>query len=347
MTLNLIPKANTTNLAKASPLQQAGAAANQAAGNVVFVDYKARKSANTIRRQTADLGLFSQFLERVSVKAGDLQNDPEAWRGVTWGLVQMFAAWQLQNGYAISSINGRLSSVKVYAGMAAKAGTIEPSDIVLIRAVKGYEHKEIPHIDEKRAAAGLETRKGTKKPAAVILSPSQARDLKNQPNTPQGRRDKLLMCIMLNLGLRVGEVAALTVESLDLKAGELRFYRPKVDRTQTHKLDPETLEAARAYMANDGPAGGLIWRASAKMQGLTRQGMSERAITKRVNHLGLQLGISELSAHDLRHTWATLATRNGTTLERLQDAGGWASLAMPGRYIQAAKIANQGVRLEE
>ncbi len=30
----------------------------------------------------------------------------------------------------------------------------------------------------------------------------------------------------------------------------------------------------------------------------------------------------------------------------LQDAGGWASLAMPGRYIEAAKIANQGVRLE-
>jgi len=53
-----------------------------------------------------------------------------------------------------------------------------------------------------------------------------------------------------------------------------------------------------------------------------------------------------LSAHDCRHTWATLATRSGTPLDRLQDAGGWASPTMPLRYIEVAKIANQGVRLE-
>jgi hypothetical protein len=30
----------------------------------------------------------------------------------------------------------------------------------------------------------------------------------------------------------------------------------------------------------------------------------------------------------------------------LQDAGGWNSLAMPGRYFEAAKVANQGMKLE-
>jgi len=30
----------------------------------------------------------------------------------------------------------------------------------------------------------------------------------------------------------------------------------------------------------------------------------------------------------------------------LKDAGGWNSPAMPLRYIEAAKIANEGVRLE-
>ncbi len=32
--------------------------------------------------------------------------------------------------------------------------------------------------------------------------------------------------------------------------------------------------------------------------------------------------------------------------DRLQDAGGWNSPAMPLRYVEKAKIANQGVRLE-
>jgi integrase len=38
------------------------------------------------------------------------------------------------------------------------------------------------------------------------------------------------MCLLLEHGLRVGEVARLQVSDVDLKAGELRFYRPKVDK---------------------------------------------------------------------------------------------------------------------
>ncbi|MBC8492720.1 MAG: hypothetical protein H8D43_02960 [Chloroflexi bacterium] len=37
--------------------------------------------------------------------------------------------------------------------------------------------------------------------------------------------------------------------------------------------------------------------------------------------------------------------RSGTPIDRLQDAGGWASPSMPLRYVEAARIANEGVRL--
>jgi integrase len=49
--------------------------------------------------------------------------------------------------------------------------------------------------------------------------------------------------------------------------------------------------------------------------------------------------------HDLRHTWATCAARNATPLDRLQDAGGWSSTAMRLRYVEATKVANEGVRV--
>jgi len=71
--------------------------------------------------------------------------------------------------------------------------------------------------------------------------------------------------------------------------------------------------------------------------------MSERAITDRVRELGERIGVMGLSAHDLRHAWATRAARNGTPIDRLQDAGGWSSPAMPLRYVESAKIANEGV----
>jgi len=150
----------------------------------------------------------------------------------------------------------------------------------------------------------------------------------------------------------VGEVARLLVTDFDLKAGELKFYRPKVDKTQTHKLTPRTLAAAKAYFEQDAPSAGNLWRGSAsKRDGraaagtLTTQGLSDRAITSRVETLGKLVGAEGLSAHDCRHYWATQAARSGTPIDRLQDAGGWNSPVMPLRYVETAKIANEGVKL--
>ena len=196
---------------------------------------------------------------------------------------------------------------------------------------------------------GMDTRKGAKKALAVSLTKDQAKALKTQPATPKGRRDTLLMCLFLEHGLRCGELAGLTVDCFDLKAGELRFYRSKVDKTQTHKLTRETLAAAKAYFdSGDAPAMGSLWRKTGKGKTeLLGAGMTERAITKRVAFLGAAIGLHSFSAHDCRHYWATQAARNHTPLDRLQDAGGWSSLAMPSRYIETAKIANEGVSLGE
>jgi integrase len=334
-------------------LALAGQVANQAAAGGVFADYQSRKADNTTRRQAADLALFAEYLRAAGVTPGNLQTDPEAWRGVTWGIVEGFTRWQIQNGYAVGSVNVRLATVKTYSQLAFKAGVIAPADYALIMTVKGYSHKESVRIDEKREAADLGTRKGAKKAAAVSLTKEQAARLLALPDTAQGRRDALLLALMLEHGLRVGEVARLAVTDFDLKAGELTFYRPKVDKTQTHKLTARSLKAAREYFEKDAPALGNLWRASAsKRDGkaaagtLTAQGMTERAITKRVSFLGEIVGAAGLSAHDLRHYWATRAARNGTPIDRLQDAGGWNSPAMPLRYVEAAKVANEGVKLD-
>jgi len=215
-----------------------------------------------------------------------------------------------------------------------------------------YSFKEGKRIDEQRRDADIATRKGTKKSTAVTIEPAQAAQLIKQPDTPQGRRDSLLMCLLLDHGLRVGEAVILEVKDFDLKAGELTFYRPKVDKTQTHKLTNRTLKALRAYVAKDAPKRGSIWRAGAskkdgkkKAGTLTNQGATERGLTKRVRTLGKAIGLTGLSAHDCRHYWATQAARNGTPVDRLQDAGGWNSPAMPLRYVEKAKISNQGVKL--
>lgn len=322
----------------------AGQVADRHAGARAFEDHQDRKAANTRKRYAVDLALFARFLETAGVPVGDLANDVTAWRGVSWGIVDAFTRWQLAQGYAVGSVNVRLATVKTFARLAAKAGVIPPDQDRMISTCKGYSRKEGRHVDEEREVS----RVGAKKAEAVGITKRQAAQLKAQPaDTPQGRRDGLMMCLMLDHGLRVGEVALLEVAHFNLAAGEFVFYRPKVDKVQTHRMTADTLRAARAYFeAGDAPAIGPLLRGSRKGGQLEGARMSERAMTARVCELGRRVGIAGLSAHDCRHYWATTAARKGTPIDRLQDAGGWASPAMPLRYVEAAKIANEGVILE-
>src|SRR5688500_8004287 len=165
-------------IAHTDALTQAGQAANDAAAHHTFAEHTARKADNTIRRKRADLALFETFLNSVDVPASGLYDNPEAWRGVTWGIVKAFAVWQLKQGYAVTSVNGRLSTVRTFAKLATQAGTITAEESILIASVKGYDGKEARHIDTARRADGLNTRAGAKKAEAVTIPQDVAEALK-------------------------------------------------------------------------------------------------------------------------------------------------------------------------
>ena len=74
--------------------------------------------------------------------------------------------------------------------------------------------------------------------------------------------------------------------------------------------------------------------------------MSVRAIGGWVKILGRNiLGICALSLHDLRHTRATRAAKNSDPFT-LRDADGWTNMQAPGRYVERAKVVNEGIRLD-
>lgn len=160
-------------------LALAGNAANHAASGNIFADYRARKAANTLRRQDADLNLFVQFLAVAGIiLSGNLALDPGTWQGITWGIVQAFREWQLQQGYAVPSINVHLSTIKVYCKLAMKASVLTPAEYSLIRTVDGYQHKEIKRMDSIRTGNEIPIRRGKKKALPVSITKGQAGMLK-------------------------------------------------------------------------------------------------------------------------------------------------------------------------
>jgi integrase len=361
-------------------LARAGAAANRVAADYLFTDYRQRRAERTIRTQTAALQLWAQYLVTVGA-ANELLAEAEAWalayfaddmleslaehaetqglevpvvlaahycqhlaaawQGVTWGLVEGFVKWLLNQGYSLSSINNRLSAVKVYARLAAKAGTLSPEENALIREVRGYGGTEGKRVNTKRD----KKRVGYKKEEAIVLTAQQARRLKTEhPPTPQGIRDRLLICLLLDFGLRASEVSALKVEDF-AETGYVIVYRQKTDTTDRMALSLDitaVLDDYRRYIRKSGE----LLRGSRKNGKLTDHIMSVRAIGARVKTLGRDiLGIWELSPHDLRHTWATQAAKESNPFV-LRDAGGWTNMQTPSRYVEKAKVVNEGIRLD-
>ena len=314
-----------------------GQVANLVARQSVLKDYQARKSLQTLRRQKADIALFEQFLASAGHTVEGLIYDLAVWDFVTWGLVEAFIRWQLTQGYALGSVNVRMATVKAYCGLAAKAGYLAGQELALIKSVEGYRAGEARNVDEKR----VQTRRpDAKKALPVSLSPVHAALLKGHTETTRGRRDNLIMCLLLDHGLRVGEIADLNISSISLQSGQLTIYRHKTNKTQIHDLSPDTYKAARLYLAECELGQGPLFVGIC-----SKDRVNTRSLNERVSQLGDTIGIKGLSPHDCRHYYATDAIRNGTDIKSLQDAGGWNSPAMPLRYAESAKVANSGVKL--
>jgi integrase len=328
-------------------LFRAGRAANQAAMVNLFADFRTRKSANTLRTHDAALTLFAAYLGEagVTVDADSLASDPAAWEGVTWGIVKGFVLWMTRAGYAVSSINSRLATVRSYADLAHQAGVIPDGEYLRIKAVSGYSRQEGARLDQNRDAADIPTRVGDKKAGPVTLTDDQAKALLSLPDdTPQGRRDCLLVHLLLVHGLRVSELAALQVGSVTLNgdAGTLEFYRPKLAGTDQergrHTLKNGTLAAMREYLERDAAKDpeALLFRKSDRSGRLLGEGMTTRRLSARVKVLGERVGVEGLTAHDCRHFAATKQAEKG--VRHLLDAFGWTSASTAMRYVRAADI---------
>lgn len=372
----IMPADNARSLQTPQPssLEIAGQVANRVAGQNIFQRYLSEKSRNTIKRHARDLELFAEYLVEAQIPlehGADFQTNPNAWRGVTWGIVEGFVQWQLGESYAISSVNARLSTVKVYAQMAIKAGTISREEGMLIQTVRGFSRASGHNIDEQREQARISevtyaykpegrrrsvvvTRRSTKKRKATLLADEMVAALKRPlNNSPQAYRDALLISLLLDHGLRASEVALLKPGDIDLEIGEMRFFRPKVKGTEhewtTHKLTDDTRNLANYYVNNlyppalrpDGPLILATTRLLKSGEGgeLLAEGLNRVRLSERVAWLGKKSGLSEkLSAHDCRHTCATKMARLGYSVDELMAWFGWTSAQTAMRYVTAVDV---------
>jgi site-specific recombinase XerD len=129
--------------------------------------------------------------------------------------------------------------------------------------------------------------------------------------TATGRRDHAAMLLMLRLGLRAGEVAALGLLDIDWNAGEVTIHG-KGRREDRLPLPVDVGEAIVAYLRRGRPATAMrevFVTVTAPTRGLTRE-----AVAGIIRRACVRAGLDEVGAHRLRHTTACAMVAHGAPL---------------------------------
>jgi len=165
----------------------------------------------------------------------------------------------------------------------------------------------------------------------LAFSKVDARKLLDTPadDTLVGLRDRAILSVGLQVGLRRAEIAGLTVGDLHQNRGydSLRVVR-KGGRRDALAINPQTAARLRAYIEraghgadNDGPLFRPL-RHNGKQNHL-RRAMDPDAIDRLVRKYAATIGQARgYSAHSMRATFITTALENGAQLEDVQKAAG-------------------------
>jgi site-specific recombinase XerD len=154
--------------------------------------------------------------------------------------------------------------------------------------------------------------------------------------TVMGRRDYAILVLLSRLGLRVGEVAALTLDDVDWRHGEI-VIRGKGGRRERLPLPADAGQALAGYLSGGRPA--LASRLLFLRVLAPRDGLSPTGIATVVRAACDRAGLPRAGAHRLRHSAASEMLRAGAGLPEVAQVLRHASLATTAIYAKVDRAA--------
>ena len=249
---------------------------------------------------------------------------------VTAGHLDAFRAWRESEGDSPNTASQRMYAVKSFLGVAYRDGILTDAQAQRMR-VKPYQQRQ----------------KRDKKPVGRRLSKEEARALRASvaTDTNKGKRDMVILDLMLYLALRAEETATLGLGDFAQDKGRWWvLVKGKGDKTRRIKLHDTAYTSLTSWLAvygrslgEDAPAfvsvnkGGAIGDIPINVATIGRL-VSEYGAAA---GLAPESGTNRLSPHDLRRTAARNAFDNGANLVLVQGLLGHSSPDTTAGYIGA------------
>jgi integrase len=216
-----------------------------------------------------------------------------------------------------STINVRLSAVRKLVGEARRNGMIGQEEAASLT--------DIPNIQQKGTRLGN------------WLTREQAKELLAVPDrsTLKGKRDYVILALLVGCALRRNELAELDVETIQQREGRwvLADLEGKGRRVRTVAIPIWVKQGINAWMTAAGIEDGRLLRSVSKSGKVNRDTLSDWAVWSVVEQSSKQIGIEHFGAHDLRRTCAKLCRKNGGDLEQIKFLLGHSSIQTTERYL--------------
>ncbi len=224
-----------------------------------------------------------------------------------------------------STINVRLSAVRKMIGEARKNGVLGAEEAATLT--------EVPNMSQKGTRLGN------------WLTREQAKELLAVPDrsTLKGKRDYVILALLVGCALRRNELAELEVETIQQREGRwvLADLEGKGRRIRTVAIPIWVKHGINAWMTAAGIEDGRL-RSVSKSGKINRDTLSDWAVWSVVEQSSKQIGIEHFGAHDLRRTCAKLCRKNGGDLEQIKFLLGHSSIQTTERYLEIAVNDNLG-----
>ncbi len=281
-----------------------------------FLQHERDASEHTSAAYLQDLAQFA------ACAFGPATPPPFDWAAADRFKVRGFLVACQKGGAAPATTRRKLASVRSFYTFLIREGSVERNPCAGLRGPR--QERRLPDILTVEQVAALLN--------APLEELKQRQERSGEPPPPleayAAWRDTAIFEVLYSTGARISEVAALTLELVDLESGVVRLLG-KGRKERLGALGRPAREAAGQALA----FAELIWPTAADSQvplfrNLRGGTLTTRSIERQMKRWLAAAGLpARLTPHKLRHSFATHLLEAGADLRSVQELLGHASLS--------------------